>query len=217
MRQRRGIVIIGAALFVAVLSLGTISVYAEDSANSSNQYPDSSDNSDDQSSSSSTSARDKARQEIESLRNEMKEAKERVQNVKDRLAGRRLEACEKHQAAIARILTRAATRGENHIALFSTIATRVENFYVKKGKTLTTYDQLVNEVNAKRTAAQTTVDAVKTAGVSFTCSSDNPKAQVAVFRTEIKAEIAALKDYRTAVKNLIVGVKSVQSTSENGA
>lgn len=215
--------LVTAVLCAATLSFGTLSVYAEESMTSSDQSPDSSVSSDEQAEPTTSdgtehsTARERLRQEVEKFRAEAKDAKQRVKTVKDRLAGHRLKACENHQATIRRILTRAEQRGANHVKLFATITTRVEDFYMRKGHVLATYDQLVGEVAAKKTAAETAINAVKAAGTDFTCMSDNPKAQVQAARAEVKAEIAALKSYRAAVKNLIVGVKSVQDTSENGS
>lgn len=221
MKQRGLMAIVSAVLCAAVLSFGALTVYAED--NMSDQSPDSSTSSSEQAEPTTDDTptnethRERLHQEVEKLRAEAKDAKERAQTVKDRLEGRRLKACENHQAGIRRILSRATTRGENHIVLFTTITNRVEQFYTNKDKTLATYDQLVAEVAAKKSAAETAVNTVRQASTSFTCSSDNPKADVQAARAEVKAEIAALKEYRTAVKNLIVGVKSVQGTTENGA
>jgi hypothetical protein len=227
--KQRGIAIIGVAILTVALAFGTAySVYAKDGVEAADDSSTTSEQSDESTSSTDSSSgnssdattsnsKDVTEREVKSLREEVKSAREKVQTVKDRLAGRRLKACQAHQAAIQTIMTRAAKRGDNHIALFSKITDRVEAFYQSKGKTLATHDQLIGAVAAKKAAAQAAVDTVKTADTTFDCSSDNPKAQVMVFRAEVKAEIAALKEYRTAVKNLIVGVKSVQSTSENGA
>src|SRR6185369_3265620 len=105
---------------------------------------------------------------------------------------------------------RIATRGQKQLDLFSTIAERTETFYTNKGKTLSNYDALVADVNAKKAAAQTTVDATKTAVTVFKCDGTDPKGAAASFKDALKNEIDALKAYKTAVKNLIVGVKSVQ-------
>jgi len=55
---------------------------------------------------------------------------------------------------------------------------------------------------------------VKSTTVEFKCDGDNPKGVASTFKDLHKAEIAALKAYKAAVKNLIVGVKSVQPTTE---
>jgi hypothetical protein len=219
--KQRGIATIGVAVLTVALTLGTAySVYAHDgtevaddsSTVAPNESSDSTSSVDNQGT-DTDSNKDVTKQEVESLKGELKGAREKVQAVKDRLAGRRLKACQAHQAAIQTIMTRAGKRGDNHIAFFTKITERVETFYQNKGKTLATYDQLVSAVAAKKAAAQAAVNAVKTADTTFDCNGDNPKAQVAVFRAEIKAEIAAIKEYRTSVKNLIVGVKSVQGST----
>jgi len=130
-----------------------------------------------------------------------------------RLAENKLKLCQKREVAIDHILTRIGDRGQKQIDLFSTIATRVETFYTTKGKVLTNYNALVADVSANKIAAQTAVDAVKSETVTFKCDGTDPKGAVSSFKVALKAEIAALKAYKTSVRNLIVGVKSVQGTT----
>jgi ABC-type transporter MlaC component len=130
-----------------------------------------------------------------------------------KLADAKLKACQNRETAIKNIMGRIADRGQKQLDLFTTIATRVETFYTDKGKTLSNYDALVADVTAKKDAAQTKVDAVKATSITFKCDGTDPKGTVSSFQTDLKAEITALKDYKTAVKNLIVGVKSVQGST----
>ena len=109
-------------------------------------------------------------------------------------------------------MTGAASRGEEKIGLFSNITERTEAFYVSKGKVLSNYADLVAAVNTAKAAAQAAVDTVKAGSDDFKCDGDNPKAAAKLFKIDLQAMNDALKDYRTAVKNLIVGVKSVQAT-----
>lgn len=132
-----------------------------------------------------------------------------------RLADAKLKACQNREKAINNILARIADRGSKQIDVFNKIAQRTEAFYTTKGKTLSTYDALVADVNAKKAVAQTAVDTVKSSSVSFKCDGTDPKGAAASFKDSLKSEIAALKDYKTAVKNLIVGVKSVQGTTSS--
>ena len=138
------------------------------------------------------------------------QATDRVAVAGTRLADAKLKACQNREKAINNIMTRIASRGQKQLDLFSTIATRAETFYASKGKTLSNYDALVADVTAKKAAAQTTVDTIKSDSVSFKCDGTDPKGAAESFKTQLKSEISALKDYRTAVKNLVVGVKSVQ-------
>jgi hypothetical protein len=129
-----------------------------------------------------------------------------------KLAAAKLRACQNREKAVNNIMSRIADRGQKQLDLFTTIATRTEKFYTDKGKTLSNYDALVAEVTAKKDAAQTTVDTVKADSTTFKCDGTDPKGAVATFKDALKSEIAALKAYKTSVKNLIVGVKSVQAT-----
>lgn len=133
------------------------------------------------------------------------------------LAAGKLRACQNRQRAITNIMSRIADRGQKQLDLFGTIATRVEAFYAKKAKTLSNYSTLVADVNAKQAAAQTTVANIKSASTGFNCEGSDPKGFVDTFRTSLKSEISALQDYRTSVKNLTVGVKSVQGTTTSTA
>jgi len=129
------------------------------------------------------------------------------------LAAAKLRSCQNRQTAINNILARIANRGQKQLDLFSTIATRVENFYVAKGNSLSNYDALVANVDTQKTVAQAEVDTIKSASVTFKCDGTDPKGAAQLFLTDLKSEISALQAYRTSVKNLIVGVASVQGTS----
>lgn len=130
-----------------------------------------------------------------------------------RLSDARLRACQNREHAITNIMARIADRGQRQIDLFSKIADRTEAFYTNKGKVLSNYDALVADVAAKKASAQAAVDATKATGVTFKCDGTDPKGMAASFKEQLKAQNAALKAYKTSVKNLIVGVKSVQGTT----
>src|SRR3989344_5038514 len=139
-------------------------------------------------------------------------AKNELEQKKDRLKEDKLKICQEREDHISSSMTGAASRGEEKIALFTKIAERTEAFYVYKGKVLSNYADLVAAVNTAKAAAQAAVDTVKAGSDDFKCDGDNPKAAAKLFKIDIQAMNDALKDYRTAVKNLIVGIKSVQAT-----
>lgn len=132
-----------------------------------------------------------------------------------KMKNQKLKLCQNRQKVITRVMGRISDRGQKQLNLFSSIATKTENFYTKKGKTLSNYDVLVTDVNTKKQAAQMAVDDVKAKSQTFTCDGADPKGMVTTFRQSLKNETAALKEYKTAVKNLIVGVKSVQGTTSS--
>jgi hypothetical protein len=118
-----------------------------------------------------------------------------------RLAAAQLKICLKHEKVITNIMSRLSDRGQKQLTLFTTIATKTENFYTHKGKTLSNYDALLTAMGAKREVAQTTVDNIKATSLNFNCGANDPKGVASTFKDSLKNE------------NLIVGVKSVQATT----
>ncbi len=153
--------------------------------------------------------REAAKQDFEKKR---EAAKNELEQKKEKLKEDKLKICQEREDHINDSMSRAASRGQEKINLFTVIAERTEAFYALKGKVLAGYDDLVTALNSKKAAAQAAVDTVKAGSDDFKCDSDNPKAAANLFKIDVHAMNDALKDYRTAVKNLIVGVKSVQST-----
>lgn len=140
---------------------------------------------------------------------------EHTATTQTRLGDAKLKTCQNRERAVTNIMVRLGDRGQKQIDLFNTIAERTEKFYTDKGKALTNYDALVGDVAAKKTAAQSAVSTVKSTSVEFKCDSNDPKGVAATFKERLKAEIVAMKAYKTSVKNLIVGVKSVQRTASS--
>ena len=132
-----------------------------------------------------------------------------------RLEDAKLKACQNREKAIQNIMTRHSARGTKQLEVFTKISDRTQAFYTEKGKTLSNYNALVVDAAAKKSAAEAAVETVKNGSTQFKCDGENPKAVVSSFRENLKSMNSALKEYKTAVKNLIVGVKSVQSTTTN--
>ncbi|HJQ09095.1 MAG TPA: hypothetical protein VJ836_06465 [Candidatus Saccharimonadales bacterium] len=143
--------------------------------------------------------------------------KDRLQQLTEQrkeIAGKRLDAaklkvCEQRKKNITTIMARNVTRTENHLKLFETIANRTKAFYEEKGRTLANYSQLVAAVDTAK--AEVTTDLAVFKAQQFTCDSEDPKGSIEAYKTAHQTILQDLKDYRTAIKNLIVGVKSVQS------
>lgn len=134
------------------------------------------------------------------------------------LAAAQLKACQNRENAIKNIMNRINTRAQNQLTLFNTIATRVEGFYTKQGKTVSNYSQLVSVIATAKTQATTDLSTLQ-GNSSFSCVANNPKGMVTAFQGYLKTEITDLQSYRTAVRNLIVAVASangvtVSSTSQ---
>lgn len=134
-------------------------------------------------------------------------------NAQTRLTDAKLKSCQNRETAINNIMSRLSDRGQKQLDLFSSIADKTEAFYVQKGNTIATYDALIADLATKKTTAEATVATVNSDSTTFKCDGTDPKGVASIFKDSLKAEITALKDYKTAVKNLIVGVKSAQSAT----
>lgn len=130
-------------------------------------------------------------------------------NRAERLEEARQRICERRETAINRIMDRMALRSQRILNVFTKITERVEAFYTRRGLTVGNYDALVAEVMAKKIAAETQVTALQN-NEPFVCADDNPRGIGQAFKEDLKTTNDALKEYKTAVKNLIVGVKSAQ-------
>lgn len=145
------------------------------------------------------------------LKNKLQELKaERQEQRQNRLAANKLRVCENRKTRITAIMNRAIIRAERQLKLFDTIAERVKAFYVEKGYTLENYDELVAAVDSAKADAEANLETLK--GLeAFDCNSEDPKGQLEAFKLALASIREDLKDYRTSVKNLIVGVKSANS------
>lgn len=135
-----------------------------------------------------------------------------------RLAEAKLKACQAKEKAIKKRAKRLGGLAANMQNKFDSIAARVREYYTTKvvpsGKTVANYDSLVADIQTKKGAVQTALTQVQATADSFACDSNDPKGQLAQFRAEMRAVKSALKDYRTAIKNLIVAVRSVTGATE---
>jgi len=149
---------------------------------------------------------------VQSLQDNQSERQEANQA---RLTDKKLEICQKREAKITNIMKRIGDRADRQVALFSKITDRVQNFYVTNELSVDNYDTLVAAVNDKKATAQGLVTALKGLIVDFDCEGDDPKGVTEVFKTKLKETITTLKEYKTAVKNLIVAVKTAAGTGDS--
>lgn len=95
--------------------------------------------------------------------------------------------------------------------VFTSKATRVEDFYTNKvlptGKTVSNYDALVKDISDKKDIVTKDLDDAKAKISAFDCKGDDPKGLLTDFRMNMQKVKSDLKNYRTAIKNLIVAVK----------
>jgi len=134
----------------------------------------------------------------------------------DRLGNLRLKFCENHEDEIDNRLTSLGNLVAMMLGKFDAISARVQEFYTAKvvpsGKTVTNYALLISDIEAKRTAVETALANSHKDVADFSCTGENPKGQIRLFRTDMQLVKRALQDYRTSIKNLIVAIKSATSS-----
>lgn len=132
-----------------------------------------------------------------------------------KLADNKLRVCKKREKAIGNIMLRVGDRGTKQLATFTKISERVQAFYKDKGLMLDDYDSLVSEVNIKKIAAESAIENTKSSIPTFKCDGADPKGTAESFKQVSIVERQSLKEYKTAIKNLIVAVKSVALSDDN--
>lgn len=142
---------------------------------------------------------------------------ERKEQVAAKLDENKRRVCEKRLATITRTMSKMQLRGEKQLEVFNKIAERTQTFYEEKQRTIDNYDDLVAAVEEKKQAAQLSVVATADAIQDFSCEADDPTAIKDLFKAQLADQIAALKAYKTAVKDLIVGVKSAQGQASRSS
>lgn len=161
----------------------------------------------------STESSDTRREEVTKRRTELQAKLQAMKEEnKTRLAAKRLEACEKHSDKINNIIQKRSKQATKQLGVFTKISDRVQQFVADKKLTVENYDALVTEIDAKRDAAQAAIET--NTATKFDCSTTSADKPLQVPRTSVETVRTALHDYRTAIKNLIVNVKSSAEKQE---
>lgn len=137
-----------------------------------------------------------------------------------RLTQARLRVCEKREDKIKNIMARVGDRGTKKLDVIKKIYDRTVAFYNSKYQSEGMILENFDELDGLATAAYETAQAAVTEAIeneTFECDSEDPHSSVATFKALVKDRNEALQNYRTAVKNLIVGVKSIHSTTDADA
>lgn len=130
-------------------------------------------------------------------------------------------SCQTREKAIKQQLNHLIQLATSIQTKFNQIVQRTQNYYnssvVPSGKSVPNHDQLMANIQTKKTAVQTALDTARADTNDFSCESDSPKNLLRKFHTDMQTVKQALKDYRTSIRNLIVAVRSVAGKNERNA
>jgi len=118
------------------------------------------------------------------------------------------KVCQQSENRVQNMFSNMNKLGDSQLAFMNTINERVQNFYKISGLAATGYEDAVAEVTKTQQAAQEQVQATTQTSSQYGCDKEDPKGTAQQYKTQVKSEINALKEYRTALKNLITVVKS---------
>ena len=147
------------------------------------------------------------RSEIRAKLEEMKK------NRAEKLDARRLQVCETREEKINSIIQKRSEQATKHLAVFQRIAGRVQEFVSDKNLTIEGYDELVSNIEAKEADAEAAIEA--NSDNTFDCNTVDGAAPAKLPRESFSAVNSALKEYRTAIKDLIVKIKAGQDKTQD--
>ena len=132
--------------------------------------------------------------------------------MKDRLSEIKLKVCEKKEASVKKRSTKIVARAANIQERFDRIIEKVDTYYIDvlatKGVEIDNYSDLLNNIEANRTASAAALGVAESTASNFTCEGVDPKGQVGQFKTDMQGVISALQGYKKSVVNLIVAVRT---------
>ena len=121
-------------------------------------------------------------------------------------------ACEVVEESLETRSAKIVMLAERILERFDNISQRVQEYYMTKlvpeGYTVENYDELLEEIESRKDDAESALDAAKAVADEFDCDLDDPKGTLMQFKEEMLAVIAALHEYRLAIKDLMVAVRT---------
>lgn len=137
---------------------------------------------------------------------------ERSDQSEDKSEQGKEQACKRKLRSIKHRGEQVVRHAERHLAVFDKISDRVQTFAEDKGKKPENYTTLLDDVKAKRAIVLVEIARAKEVFADFDCADREH------FKSDAKDALkelrGALKDYRRAINQLIVGVKSVNGKTE---
>lgn len=132
-----------------------------------------------------------------------------------KLQGKNLESCQNRETVMNNVMARIGDRGQKQTDAIRLINEKVQTFYLNKGVSVENYDALNAKVEESKALALAAMNSVRNMNGSFDCKGDNPKGVATQFKSQASAQSEAIKNYRNAVHDLVVAIKTALSTSES--
>jgi len=135
------------------------------------------------------------------------------------LTGANLKACQNKEKSLQKRSDQLVKTTENMIENFDKIADHVKGYYtdtvIPAGKTVANYDDLLAAIAEKKLAAKEDLAQAEVGIDDLNCESNSPKDLLTQFRTDMLVVKKDLQEYRAAINDLIVAVRSSTGTENS--
>lgn len=128
------------------------------------------------------------------------------------------KGCQKREQSIQKRSSQLVRMATNMLEVFERIAQRVRTYYltvvIPGGQSLDQYSELLANIDPAKAAVESALEEAANTASTFDCESSDPKQQLQKFRQDMRSVKEALTTYRTSIKDLIVGVRSITNKNK---
>jgi|GEM_PF-3766010 hypothetical protein len=148
----------------------------------------------------------------------VEQIRERSENTKRTQTQRQL-LCQNREQSMNTKITALNSAAKSQLGNLDSAFMKLKAYQSTNNVTVANFADLVNAANTQQQNATNEVAALGSAGVSVDCTSENVAVQLGTIKQSVVAARTALKDYRTALHNILValaGATQVADTTEGG-
>ena len=121
---------------------------------------------------------------------------------------RQISRCAAQSDRITTIMNNSADQAARQLAIFRSIADKAVLFMNEKQLSVGGYAERAAELDTAHKQAEQSISNLKSAAEKFNCDNRQPRATVANFKSQAAKKRTALKHYKSAVRNLVVAIKT---------
>lgn len=125
-----------------------------------------------------------------------------------KLQGDNLTACQSRETVMNNVMSRIGDRGQKQIAVIESIQQKVQAFYSEKNISVSNYEALTANVEAKKQVATAAMNAVREMNGTFGCNGDDPKGVATQFKSSAAVQSDGVSGYKDAVHDLVTAIKT---------
>jgi hypothetical protein len=135
------------------------------------------------------------------------------QQIKEHTQAERQKLCQGREKALNRRMGLAVSVAKAHKSFFDKVYTNLKKYHDNKQLNVTNYDSLVAAADQAQANAQASIDALAALDVNVDCASQTVASDVAAYQQAVANTRDSLKDYRSALVDLVKALKLAAGNS----